>query len=230
MNSIEEAKARVGERAAAEVEDGMVVGLGTGSTTAYAIRALGKRMREEGLHIVGVPTSYAAELLAREEGIPLRTPSEVETIDVALDGADEVDPELNLIKGRGGAHTRERVVAAMARHFIVLVDYTKHVRRLGERMPVPVEVLPFAYGPCMRQLQALGGKPSLRMGVKKDGPVVSDQGFWIIDVHFEEIDQPETLAHHILQIPGVLDHGLFIDMATDVLMATRHGEVRHYRR
>ncbi len=230
MNDIEQAKAQVGTRAAAEVRSGMVVGLGTGSTTAYAIRALGRRIREEGLQITGVPTSYAAELLARAEGIPLRMPSEVEAIDVALDGADEVDPALNLIKGRGGAHTRERIVASMAYRFIVLVDYTKEVPRLGTRMPVPVEIMPFAMGPCIRRLEELGGTPVLRMGVKKDGPVVTDQGFWIVDTTFPPIEEPLELARAIGDIPGVLDHGLFIGMATDVLTATPEGDIHHRTR
>ena len=211
-------------------ENGQRVGLGTGSTTAYAIAALGRRMREEGLEIIGTPTSSAAERLAREHGIPLCSLDEVDYLNVAFDGADEVTPALDLIKGRGGAHTREKVVASLADRFVVLVDSSKLVSTLGTRMPVPVEVLPMAATPVMRALGELGARPVLRMGVRKDGPVVSDQGFWIIDAHFDGIDDPGALSREILFIPGVLDHGLFIGMATQVLVGGHGGQVRQLTR
>lgn len=225
------AKRAAGEAAAALVESGMRVGLGTGSTTAFALQALGRRIREEGLMMVGVPTSFAAERLARAEGIPLTTLDVLDALDLALDGADEVDPALRLIKGRGAAHTREKVVAAQARRFVVLVDPSKEVARLGTRMPVPVEVLPMALGPVRRALERLGARPALRLGQRKDGPVVSDQGFWIVDAHFEGgIDDPEALDRALNDLPGVLDHGLFLGLATDVLVGEEGGGVRHRRR
>ena len=227
---LEQAKARVGEQVAQWVTTGMVVGLGTGSTAAYAIRAIGRRVKEEGLRVTGVPTSYSAELLARMVGIPVATPGEVERIDLAIDGADEVDPELRLIKGRGAAHTRERIVAAMAERFVVVADFSKEVAQLGEKMPVPVEVLPFAWRPVERSLQVLGGKPVLRMGMRKDGPVITDQGFWILDVKFESMGDPREVASMLKTLPGVLDHGLFIDETTDVLIATAEGTIVHRRR
>lgn len=220
------AKKAVGDSAAAMAEDGQRLGLGTGSTTAYAIAALGRRMREEGLEIIATPTSSAAERLAREHGIPLCSLDEIDYLDVAFDGADEVNPALDLIKGRGGAHTREKVVASLADQFVVLVDPSKLVSTLGTRMPVPVEVLPMATSPVMQTLGRLGARPVLRMGVRKDGPVVSDQGLWIVDAHFDEIADPGALSREILSIPGVLDHGLFIGMATEVLVGEPDGRVR----
>jgi ribose 5-phosphate isomerase A len=229
MNARQAAKQAVAERVAAMVEDGMRVGLGTGSTAALAIAALGARVRDEGLHIVGTPTSYAAERLARQHAIPLATLDDLPRLDLALDGADEVSPSLDLIKGRGAAHTREKVVAAQADRFVVLVDDAKLVDRLGTRMPLPLEVLPMAAAPVMRALERLGAEPVLRMGKCKDGPVVTDQGFWVIDAHFDDgIADPPALDRALLALPGVLDHGLFLSMATDVLVGLAEtGGVRH---
>ena len=220
------AKKAVGIRAAQLVEDGMCVGLGTGSTTAFAIEELGRRIREESLHIIGTPTSFAAERLARKVGIPVVALDALIKLDIALDGADEVDPQKNLIKGRGGAHTREKVVASQADLFVALVDASKCVDRLGTTKPVPVEVLPMAVAPVMRRLESFGATPEIRMGQKKDGPVVTDQGFWIVDAQFGGIDDPQKLADRIKNIPGVLDHGLFLDMAHKVLIAEMDGTVR----
>lgn len=226
MTSSQAAKRAAGVEAAGMVENGMLVGLGTGSTTAFAIEELGRRVREEGLNIVGTPTSFAAEMLADQYDIPLRDLRHVSEIDIALDGADEVDPQLNLIKGRGAAHTREKVVATLARRFVVLVDESKLVDLLGTKMPVPVEVLPMAAFPVLRRLESLGARAEIRMGQKKDGPVVTDQGFWIIDARFDGIEDPLTLQAEIRAMPGVLDHGLFLDLATDVLVGMEDGEVR----
>jgi len=221
-------KQRAGEAAAALIEDGMMVGLGTGSTTAYAIEALGKRVRTEGLHVQGVPTSFFAERLARQSGIPLISLDETAALDIAFDGADEVDAAFNLIKGRGAAHTREKVVAAQAKRFVVLVDESKMVEKLGLKMPLPIEVLPMALGPITRVLEKLGAQPELRMGLRKDGPVVSDQGFWIVDARFPDgLPELEALNESLLKMPGVLDHGLFLHMATDVLIGRQNGELTH---
>ena len=231
-----DAKRAAGLAAAALVEDGMRLGLGTGSTTAFAIEAIGRRVADERLRVVGVPTSFAAERLARQHGVPLTTldelgldalPTAQAPLDLALDGADEVDPDLALIKGRGAAHVREKVVAALAARFVVLVDASKLVGQLGTTMPVPVEVLPFAEPAVMRALRGLGAEPELRMGQKKDGPVVTDQGLWILDARFDGIDDVASLAARIDAIPGVLGHGLFVGMATDVLVGEADGQVRH---
>lgn len=208
----------------------MRVGLGTGSTTAFAIEALGRRVREEGLRIVGTPTSFAAEHLARRYGVPLATLDDLDRLDVALDGADEVDAALNLIKGRGAAHTREKVVASLADRFVVLIDPSKRVTRLGEKMPVPIEVLPMAVAPVRRTLERMGGRPELRMGKQKDGPVVTDQGFWILDARFDALGDPSALDQALCRLPGVLDHGLFIALATDVLIGEADGSVSRMKR
>ncbi len=220
------AKQAVGIHAAQLVENGMRVGLGTGSTTAFAIKELGRRVREEGLNFVGTPTSFAAERLGRQVGISIVSLDVVDKLDIALDGADEVDPALNLIKGRGAAHTREKVVAALADTFVALVDASKLVEQLGSQKPVPVEVLPMAVTPVMRQLHELGADPVIRMGRSKDGPVVTDQGFWIVDAQFDGIPNPAALNQAIHAIPGVLDHGLFIEMTKVVLVAEEDGSVR----
>ncbi len=231
-----EAKRAAGLAAADLVESGMRLGLGTGSTTAYAIEALGRRVREEGLDVAGVPTSFAAERLARSCGIPLLSlddlgldtlPTATVPLDLAFDGADEVSPTADLIKGRGGAHVREKVVASLAARFAVLVDASKLVDRLGTIAPVPVEVLPMAEPAVARALRGLGAEPALRMGERKDGPVVTDQGLWILDAMFDGIDDPAGLGAAIDAIPGVLGHGLFVGMATDVLVGEVDGGVRH---
>ena len=212
-------KQEVGKAAAARVESNSIVGLGTGSTTAYAIEYLGDRLQKGELkNIVGIPTSFQAEVLAKQYGVPLTTLDAVDHIDVAIDGADEVDPQKNLIKGGGAAHTREKVVDALADLFIVVVDSGKLVDRLGSTFLLPVEVIPMAVAPVMRKLEKLGGKPELRMGIKKAGPVVTDQGNLVIDVKFDSIDDPASLEKTINNLPGVLENGLFVGVADLVLV------------
>ncbi|HAM45045.1 MAG TPA: ribose 5-phosphate isomerase A [Propionibacteriaceae bacterium] len=219
-------KQRVGIEAASMVQDGAIVGLGSGSTAAFATRELGRRVREEGLSIVGVPTSFSASMLARELGIPIRTLDDVEHIDIAIDGADEVDPDLNLIKGGGAAHTREKVIDYLAELFIVVVDETKLVQHLGETFPVPVEVIPMAVAPVIRQLRALGGSPEVRRAVKKDGPVISDQGNFIVDVRFDAIGDPQAMEIAMNRIPGVVENGIFTGVTDIVLVGMADGSVR----
>jgi ribose 5-phosphate isomerase A len=156
-------------------------------------------------------------VLARELRIPLASLDEVEKLDIAIDGADEVAPDFTLIKGGGAAHTREKIVDSLADEFIVVVDETKLVDRLGSRFPVPVEVLPYAVAPVMRALVQLGGVPDLRMGVRKAGPVVTDQGNFVVDVKFDSIPDPAALERTINNIPGVLDNGLFVGLAHRLL-------------
>lgn len=211
-------KQQVGIAAAARVQSGSIVGLGTGSTTAYAIQALGDRLKSGDLKdIKGVPTSFQAIVLARQNNIPLVTLDEIETIDVAIDGADEVDPHKNLIKGGGAAHTQEKIVDSLATQFIVVVDSGKLVEHLGSTFLLPVEVIPMAVTPVMRAIVKLGGKPELRMGIKKAGPVVTDQGNLVIDVKFDRIDNPAELEKTLNNIPGVLENGLFVGV-TDVVL------------
>lgn len=224
-----ESKRAVGRQVADMVEDGMTVGIGTGSTAAFAIAAIATRIAEDQIRIVGVPTSYASERLARKHGIPLTTLDDLEELDIAFDGADEVDPFYNLIKGRGAAHAREKVVASQARRFVVLVDSTKRVDVLGTRMPVPIEIIPMALGPVSRALKQLGAEPTLRMGEKKDGPIVTDQGLWLVDARFPRIDAPGDLDRKLNGIPGIVEHGLFVGMTTDLLVGLPDQSVVHER-
>jgi ribose 5-phosphate isomerase A len=211
-------KQQVGKAAADRVQSGSIVGLGTGSTTAYAIQYLGDRIKSGELtDIKGIPTSFQASVLAKQYGIPLTTLDEVERIHIAIDGADEVDPQKNLIKGGGAAHTREKVVDSLAELFIVVVDQSKIVTALGSTFPVPVEVLPMAIAPVTRALEQLGGKPELRMGVKKDGPVITDQGNMVLDVTFASIPNPAELEKTLNNIPGVLENGIFVGV-TDIVL------------
>jgi len=222
---IKQLKQLVGETAAQRVASGMVVGLGTGSTTAFAIAKLGERLKSgEIKDIVGIPTSFQAAVLAKKHGIPLTTLDEGDGIDIAIDGADEVDPQKNLIKGGGAAHTREKVVDSLAQLFIVVVDQSKLVSQLGSTFPVPVEVLPMAVAPVTRALTKLGGVPELRMGIKKDGPVITDQGNMVLDVKFDAIPDPRQLELTINNIPGVLENGLFVGLAHEILVGKFQGE------
>ncbi|MBD1825229.1 ribose-5-phosphate isomerase RpiA [Cyanobacteria bacterium FACHB-DQ100] len=216
-------KQQVGYAAAAKVQSNTIVGLGTGSTTAYAIQAIGERLQAGDLqNVKGVPTSFQAIVLARQFGIPLTTLDEIEKIDIAIDGADEVDPQKNLIKGGGAAHTQEKIVDSLADQFIVVVDSGKLVDHLGSTFLLPVEVIPMAVTPVMKAIEKLGGKPQLRMGVKKAGPVVTDQGNLVVDVKFDRIDNPADLEKALNNLPGVLENGLFVGVA-DVIMV---GEVK----
>ncbi|MDP8965312.1 MAG: ribose-5-phosphate isomerase RpiA [Cyanobacteriota bacterium] len=216
-------KQEVGKAAAALVKSGTIVGLGTGSTTAYAIEYLGNRLKSgEIKDIQGIPTSFQAEVLAKQYGIPLTTLDAIDHIDIAIDGADEVDPQKNLIKGGGAAHTREKIVDSLAEQFVVVVDSNKLVDRLGSTFLLPVEVIPMAMTPVMRAIEKLGGKPELRMGVKKAGPVITDQGNMVIDVKFDSIDNPAELEKTLNNIPGVLENGLFVGVADLILV----GEVK----
>jgi ribose 5-phosphate isomerase A len=223
MDPVKLMKQMVGKAAADRVKSGSIVGLGTGSTTAFAIQFLGDRIRSGALtDIKGVPTSFQASVLAKQYGIPLTTLDEVERIHIGIDGADEVDPTKNLIKGGGAAHTREKVVDSLAEEFIVVVDQSKLVDALGSTFPVPIEVLPMAIAPVMRALEKLGGNPDLRMGVNKDGPVITDQGNMVIDTKFESIANPPELEAMLNNIPGVLENGIFVNMTDLVLI----GEIK----
>jgi len=211
-------KQEVGRAAANRVKSDSIVGLGSGSTAAYAIEYIGDRLAKgEITNVVGVPTSFQSEVLAKEFNIPLVTLDAIKHIDVAIDGADEVDPEKNLIKGGGAAHTREKVVDALANEFIVVVDEGKLVDKLGSTFLLPVEVIPMAVAPVMRSLAKLGGKPELRMAAKKAGPVVTDQGNLVIDVKFDHIKNPAEMEKEINNLPGVLENGIFVGVA-DIIM------------
>jgi len=215
-----ELKKRVGYEAAKLVNDGDVVGLGTGSTTHYFIEKLGNRIKTEDIDIMGVPTSYQSFFLARDSNIPITTLEE-HNIDIAVDGADEVDTELNLIKGGGAAHTLEKIVDESADRFIVIVDESKIVPKLGN-FPVPVEIIPNATRTIKNHLIEMGGIPLLRMAEKKDGPVVTDNGNFIYDVKFD-IKNPKKLEIELNTIPGVVENGIFSQIVDEVIIGRDNG-------
>jgi ribose 5-phosphate isomerase A len=211
-----EAMDRVAARALELVGDGMLLGLGTGRAAEAFIRRLGDRVAA-GLAVTAVTTSERSEELARSCGIPLSTLAQLDRLDIAFDGADEVTPALELTKGRGGALVRERVVAHAARRFVVLVTPDKLVERLGSRMPVPIVVVPFAGPIVARALGALGGQATERR--TGDGrPYRTDDGGLVLDTRFAPIEAPATLEQAVLAIPGVIDTGLFLSMAERVLV------------
>ena len=203
-----------------QIENGMILGLGSGSTAALMIEALAMKIKSgEIKDVVGVTTSFQGEVLASELEIPLKSLSSVSTIDLAIDGADEVDPKFQLIKGGGACHVQEKLVAALAKKFIVVVDSTKLVKKLNLDFKLPVEVLPSAWKQVQKTLQDLGGEGNLRMAQKKAGPIVTDQGNLILDLSFSNgIDQPELLESQINNIPGVLENGLFVNLTDQVLV------------
>jgi ribose 5-phosphate isomerase A len=213
-NWIEEAKKNAAKEAVKHVKDGFVVGLGSGSTAAYAIEKIANRIKHEGIKVLGIPTSYQAFMLAIKHGVPITTLEEHPNLDLTIDGADQVDRRLNLIKGMGGALVREKIVAKASKKLIVVADESKKVKVLGENNhPVPIEVIPFSVPLVMRELKKFGGKPVLREGTKKVGPVITDNGCLIIDANFGHIRNPEALEHKLNCIPGVVENGLFIKMA-----------------
>ena len=215
----DDAKRRAGEHAAGLIEDGTVVGLGTGSTAAHAVRELGRAV-EAGLDAVGVATSYQSADLAREVGGPLRTLDDVPGVDVAIDGADQI-VGFDCIKGGGAAHAREKLVDAAADRLVIVVDPSKEADRLDR--PVPVAVLPDARRPVSAALRGLGGEPELRGAEHKDGPVVTENGNLVLDCAFGPIEDPEGLAADLSRIPGVVEHGLFVGLADDVIVGTDNG-------
>jgi ribose 5-phosphate isomerase A len=211
----------VGYEAVEWVKDGYVIGLGTGSTTHYFIEKLAEKIKNEELEVLGIPTSYQSFFLASDSGIPLTTLEEHD-VDLAVDGADEVDPLFNLIKGGGAAHTMEKIIDQSADKFIVIVDDSKMVDVLG-KFPIPVEVIPPALRIVKEQLMNMGGQPDLRMAERKDGPVISDNGNFIVDVKFDGISEPGKLEVMLNSIPGVVENGVFAGLADEVLVATTKG-------
>lgn len=213
-------KQAVASAAVAQIQDGMVLGLGSGSTAALMIQALGAKLRSGELKdITGVTTSFQGEVLAAELGIPLQSLNAVSRIDLAIDGADEVDPALQLIKGGGACHVQEKLVACRADRFVVVVDASKLVDTLNLGFLLPVEVLPGAWRQVKAQLGEMGGDSQLRMAVRKAGPVVTDQGNLVLDVKFTGgISDPVDLEKAINNLPGVLENGLFVNLTDQVLV------------
>ena len=225
----EEGKKRAGLEAAKHVKDNLVIGLGSGNTAAYAIQEVGKRVKKDNLKVLGVPTSSQAMFLAVECGIPLTTLDEQPKIDLTIDGADQIDGALNLIKGMGGALTREKIVASASKELVIVADETKFAERLGTNQPLPVEVLPFALSAVMSKTHEIGGKPTLRKGTGKVGPIVTDNGNFIIDADFGPINDPYKLNMQLKMIPGVIETGLFIEMA-DIVYVGKPNSVQKLKR
>ncbi|WP_150525722.1 ribose-5-phosphate isomerase RpiA [Roseibium sediminis] len=215
-------KQKAAERAAEDVVSGMKLGIGTGSTAEFFVKALGQRVRA-GLDVVGVPTSERTRELAEEEGIPLSTLDELGTLDLTVDGADEIGPELALIKGGGGALLREKIVAAASKRMIVIADESKTVETLGA-FPLPIEVNPFGLGATRIAVEGvlrdLGLPTDIRLRGGDEHPFVTDGGHYILDAHLKAIPDPSGLAEKLVAIPGVVEHGLFIGLAQKAYVAT----------
>ncbi len=228
MKKQDELKQKAAHRAAQLVESGMVVGLGTGSTTAFAVIRIGERLKSGDLkNIVGIPTSIRTEKLARDLAIPLATLDDQPEIDITIDGADEVDPDLNLIKGGGGALLREKVVAQASRQNIIIVDESKLSPCLGSRWALPVEVIPFAAKTEENFLKSLGASVTLRTG-EKGQPYKTDQNNFILDANFGEMSNPNALAVKLNERAGIVEHGLFLGLANEVIVAAED-DIRHLK-
>jgi ribose 5-phosphate isomerase A len=217
-------KQKAALEAVKHVKDGFIVGLGSGSTAAFAIESLGERMKTEDLHIMGIPSSYQAFQLAVEYGIPVTTLEEHPVIDVTIDGADQLTPELYLIKGGGAALAREKIVASATKINIIIADQAKKALYLGRNGQfVPVEVIPFALSPVKRKLTEMGGKVTFREAKGKLGPIITDNGNAVVDVVFGEIKNPADLAVQIKMIPGVVETGFFTGLTDIVYLGTASG-------
>src|SRR5512146_548169 len=213
---LEREKRLASEAVARWIPDGARIGIGSGTTAAYFIRALGARVRDERLRVSGIATSLASEELARSVGIPLVQPASGLRLDFTVDGADEITPWLDLIKGGGGKLFREKVIAAASKFLLVVADSSKPVSLLGA-MPLPVEVIPFSEPWVKDRILALGGDPVRRE--RSGSPVLTDQGNWLLDCHFARIEDPAGLARSLRAIPGILEHGLFLGMAKLAVVA-----------
>jgi ribose 5-phosphate isomerase A len=217
-------KRAAGYHAVSLVSDGMSIGLGSGSTARYATLCIADKLRRRLLRdIVAVPTSEETAALARDRGIPLTTLEERGQLDITIDGADEVDPQLNAIKGLGGCLLREKIVAFASKRLVIVVDDSKLVSKLGSHSPVPVEVIRFGWRNTERALQHTGARTALRL--KADAPFLTDEDNYIVDCWYDGIDSPEELASLLNSIPGVVENGLFVGMAHTVVVASRD-EVR----
>lgn len=224
QGDIEKAKKNAAAEAVKQVKDGFVVGLGSGSTAAYVIRQIGRKIQREKIHVLGVPTSHQAFTLAAKNRIPVTTLEEHPILDLTIDGADQVDEHLNLIKGMGGALTREKIVAEASKYYLIVADENKKAKILGENsQPVPLEVLPFAVPLVMRKIKKLKGKPVLREGRGKVGPVVTDNGNVIVDAYFGPIRSPADLGSKLKALSGVVETGLFVGMVDAVYFGKPSG-------
>ncbi len=214
-------KRNAGVKAAEYVEDGMVIGLGTGSTAKHAIEKIAKRIRKEGLEITAVPTSESTRIMAKDLDIPLSSLDDVNRIDLTIDGADEVDPNKNLIKGGGGALLREKMVAFQSDYEIIIIDGSKMVENLGIDFDLPVEIVPYWKNATIRQVEKLGCVCDIRM--HQNDLFKTDNHNYIIDCSFEQIEDPHRLSRDLNKIPGVIENGLFVDLADKIIIGKKEG-------
>ncbi len=215
-------KKMAAQAALEHIKDGMIIGMGSGSTVKQVINLVGQKIKNEHIDILAVPTSFDTAQLCISSGIRLTTLDEHPSLDLTIDGADEVDPNLNLIKGGGAALTREKIVGSAARLLVILVDESKLVKKLGDKAPLPLEVLPFAIAIVLNQLEDLG-TPQIRMSNKKLGPIVTDNGNFIIDLHNPKIRDYAKMEKQLNVIPGVIENGLFVNMADLVYVGSKKG-------
>jgi ribose 5-phosphate isomerase A len=221
-------KELVALHAAKQVKDGMLIGLGTGSTANYFIQELARRRNEEGLQVTTVASSVVSTIKAQELGLPVVALEHINHLDLYVDGADEVTPELTLLKGRGFDLVREKILARASERFLVLVDQSKQVKQIGERFPIPIEVMPFAWQLVKRRLETLGGRGELRQTAGKDGLVVTSYGSLVLDMVFDAIVDSEALDTLLNSTPGVIEHGVFHKLASVVLLAVDGQVQEHY--
>ncbi|PTD93573.1 ribose 5-phosphate isomerase A [archaeon SCG-AAA382B04] len=217
----DEFKKRVAEEACELIENEMVIGLGTGSTVGYLIEKIGEKINTQDLEVSAICSSYQTKERAIKNGIPLTSFEEIKKIDLTIDGADQVDKKANLIKGGGAAHFREKIIARYSEKFVCIVDETKTCEKLNN--PVPVEVHPFAKKPVEKELQKIGAEVEIRKAQRKDGPIVTDNGNFILDCDFGTISDPSSLKQELNNFPGIIEHGLFINLAKTVFIANEEG-------
>ncbi len=218
--NIEQLKKIAAEKATEEIREAMVVGLGTGSTVYYALLKIGEMVRD-GLNIIGIPTSSSTEKIATEQGIPLSTVAAHPIIELTIDGADEVDAHLNLIKGGGAALVREKIIANASRRILIVVDESKVSRGLGTSFALPVEIVQFGWEATKRVVDQICGQSELRGGIQK--PLITDNGNYILDCHFDEIPEPEKVELQLNNIPGVVENGIFVNRADKIIIGTPSG-------
>jgi ribose 5-phosphate isomerase A len=227
-NLIELGKKNAAEKAVEEnVKKNMVLGIGSGSTVVYAVKKIAEMNKIDSLNLKCIPTSFQSYQLIVENGLNLVSLDQYPEIDLDIDGADEIDENLNLIKGGGGCLVQEKIVASNSKQLIVIADFRKKSKNLGEnwKKGIPIEVIPLAYVPIMKKLEKLGGKSVLRMAQAKAGPLITDNGNFIIDVDFGIIENPSTLNQKILILPGVVDTGFFIGMTSKVYIGKKDGTI-----
>ncbi|MHA1681835.1 MAG: ribose-5-phosphate isomerase RpiA [Promethearchaeota archaeon] len=228
--SVNEAKRKAGYAAVDNhVKSGMKVGIGSGSTIVFSVERMAEKITNGELSdIIAVCTSFQSSLACQERGILVTTLDDLKVdghLDIAIDGADEFDARLNLIKGGGGAHTQEKIIDSVADYFVVVADERKKSNKLGEKWAVPVELIPAALNPVMKKLESMGAKPVLRMATRKMGPIVTDNGNFIIDANFGMIESPDTLEKDLNNIPGVVENGIFSNMASVIYLGMNDGSL-----